>query len=124
MGETLVQVGRPLRVTMIWQGLASTVLAVLGGVTVGSQGFVSAALGGAIGIAGVLIFALVSARRAENSASAVRIALRAEAAKVIVIVLLLWLAFAVYREMVVPAFFGAFMISVLLSGIAFGLSGD
>ncbi|HZV55462.1 MAG TPA: ATP synthase subunit I [Rhodocyclaceae bacterium] len=109
---------------MIWQGLASTVLAVLGGVTVGSQGFVSAALGGAIGIAGVLIFALVSARRAENSASAVRIALRAEAAKVIVIVLLLWLAFAVYREMVVPAFFGAFMISVLLSGIAFGLSGD
>jgi F0F1-type ATP synthase assembly protein I len=54
----------------------------------------------------------------------VRVALRAEGAKVLVIVVLLWLAFVAYRDMVVLAFLGAFVVSVLLSGLAFAVSGD
>jgi len=53
-----------------------------------------------------------------------RVALRAEAVKILVIVLLLWLAFAGYREMMVLPFFGTFVVSILLSGIAFAVSGD
>jgi ATP synthase protein I len=123
-GEAPVKLNRAFRVTMIWQGAVTVLIAVLGGVTTGGAGFLSAVLGGAIGIAGVLAFALMSMRRPGSSGAAVRTALRAEAVKVVVIVLLLWLALAGYREMVVLPFFGAFMVSVLLSGIAFAVSGD
>ncbi len=109
---------------MAWQVAASAVLAVVAGVAAGTQGFLSAVLGGGIGMIGVLVFALVSGRRAGSSGNVVRIALRAEAAKVVVIAVLLWLAFVAYRDMVVLAFLGAFMVSVLLSGLAFAVSGD
>jgi ATP synthase protein I len=109
---------------MIWQAAATVALAALAGFLVDSAGFVSAVLGGGIGVVGVWVFALMSKRRVAGSSGVVRVALRAEAAKVIVIVLLLWLAFAAYRDMVVLVFFGAFMVSVLLSGVAFAVSGD
>lgn len=81
-------------------------------------------LGGGIGIIGVLVFALVSGRAKGDSRNVIRITLRAEAAKVMVIVVLLWLAFVAYRDMVVLAFLGAFVVSVLLSGLAFAVSGE
>jgi ATP synthase protein I len=124
LGGAAVGIGRAFRWTMLWQAVATAAVAVLAGVLAGNTGFVSAVLGGGIGIAGVWVFALISQRRAVGSENAVRIALRAEAAKVLVVVLLLWLAFATYHDMVVVAFFGAFMISVLLSGIALAVSGD
>ena len=96
----------------------------MAGLLAGNAGLLSAVLGGGIGVMGVWVFALMSSRGGPGSSGVVRVALRAEAAKVIVIVLLLWLAFAGYRDMMVPAFFGAFMVSVLLSGIAFVVSGD
>lgn len=109
---------------MAWQAVTSIGLAIVAGVLAGSAGFLSAALGGGIGVVGVLVFALFSGPRARSSGGAVRIALRAEAAKVIVIVLLLWLVFAAYRDMVVLAFMGTFMGSVLLSGLGFVVSDD
>ena len=109
---------------MAWQVAASVAVAVVAGVTAGRQGFLSALLGGGIGVIGVLVFALVSRRGLGSSGSAVRVALRAEGAKVLVIVVLLWLAFVAYRDMVVLAFLGAFVVSVLLSGLAFAVSGD
>lgn len=118
------RVGRAFRVTMAWQSAASIALAVVAGLLAGSAGFLSAVLGGGIGVTGVLVFALVSGRRTAGSGNAVRTVLRAEAAKVAVIVLLLWLSFVAYSDMVVLAFLGAFAISVLLSGLAFAVSGD
>ncbi len=109
---------------MAWQAAASVVIAVLAGVVAGWHGLLSAVLGGGIGLAGVLVFALVSRGGAGSEGSAVRIALRAEGAKVLAIVVMLWLVFVVYRDMVVLAFLGAFMVSVLLSGLAFAVSGD
>ncbi len=109
---------------MAWQAAASVAIAIVAGVVAGRQGFLSALLGGGIGVVGVLVFALVARRGAGSSSSAVRIALRAEGAKVLVIVVLLWLAFVAYRDMVVLAFLGAFVVSVLLSGLAFAVSGD
>jgi ATP synthase protein I len=124
IGGAVVGIDRAYRLTMLWQMVATVAVAVLAGFLVGGTGFVSAVLGGGIGVAGMWVFALVSKRRVAGSGNVVRIALRAEAAKVAVVVLLLWLVFATYRDMAVVAFFGAFMVSVLLSGIAFAISGD
>jgi F0F1-type ATP synthase assembly protein I len=121
---TTTRIQRAFRVTMAWQAAASVAIAIVAGVVAGRQGFLSALLGGGIGVVGVLVFALVARRGAGSSSSAVRIALRAEGAKVLVIVVLLWLAFVAYRDMVVLAFLGAFVVSVLLSGLAFAVSGD
>jgi ATP synthase protein I len=123
-GGATRSVSRAFRVTMVWQVTATVVLAVLTGMAAGSEGFLSAVFGGGIGVMGVLVFALISGRPATSSGDAVRIALRAEAAKVLVIVVLLWLAFVAYRDMVVLAFLGAFTISVLLSGLVLAVSGN
>lgn len=109
---------------MVWQLAASAAIAMAAAVLAGIHGFLSAVLGGGIGVVGVLVFALMSAKRNVSPGHAVRIALRAEAAKIAVIVLLLWLTFAAYRELVVVAFIGSFMVSVLLSGIAYAVTDD
>jgi F0F1-type ATP synthase assembly protein I len=121
---TKARIHRAFRITMAWQAAACGAIAAVAGVAAGWHGLLSAMLGGGIGLTGVLVFALVSRRSTGSSSSAVRIALRAEGAKVLVIVVLLWLAFVVYRDMVVLAFLGAFVVSVLLSGLAFAVSGD
>jgi ATP synthase protein I len=122
---TATRINLAFRRTMVWQMAASVAVAVVAGVVAGGQGFLSALLGGSIGVIGVLVFALVSRRGlGGSSSSAVRVALRAEGAKVLAIVVLLWLAFVVYRDMVVLAFLSAFVVSVLLSGLAFAVSGD
>jgi ATP synthase protein I len=122
--EPIARIGPAFRRTMAWQVAASILLAIVAGLAAGRHGFLSAMMGGGIGVAGVLVFGLVSRRRPGASGSVVRTALRAEAAKVLVIVVLLWLAFVAYHDMVVLAFLGAFVVSVLLSGLAFAVSGD
>ena len=53
------------------------------------------------------------------SAGATVVALfRAEASKILVIVLQLWLILAIYRDVVMAAFFAAFVITVLLFAVA------
>lgn len=121
---SLIPIGRPFRVAMAWQSAASAAVAVAAAVLAGNHGFLSAILGGGIGVVGVLASALVASRRPETAAAAVRIVVRAEAAKVIAIVLLLWWVFTAYRDMNVLAFFATFVVSVLLSGVAFAVSAD
>jgi F0F1-type ATP synthase assembly protein I len=119
-----MHISRAFRIAMAWQSAASVAVAAVAGAVAGGQGFLSALLGGGIGVAGSLVFALFASRRAAAAGSAVRIMIRAEAAKIAAIVLLLWLAFAGYRGLVVLAFIGAFIVSVLLSGIAYAVSDD
>jgi ATP synthase protein I len=115
-------IGRAFRRTMAWQGAASLVIAAIAAMVAGGHGFLSAALGGSICIVGVLAFALVSRRPKGDARSVIRTALRAEGVKMLVIVVLLWLVLSAYHGMVVLAFFGAFVVSVLLSGLAFAVS--
>ena len=120
----VARIGRAFRFTMAWQAAASGALAIVAGIVAGTNGFLSAVLGGGIGVIGVLVFAVISRRRPGGSRNAMRVALRAEAAKVLVIAVLLWLSFVGYHDIVVPAFLGAFVVSVLLSGLAFAVSSD
>jgi ATP synthase protein I len=109
---------------MTWQAIASVVAAAVAGVATGHAGALSALLGGSIGIAAALAYALMSRSIASSPALAVRIALRAEAVKLVVVVLLLWFAFTAHRGLEVLPFFGAFVVSILLSGIAFVIRPD
>jgi ATP synthase protein I len=119
-----LHVGRAFRVAIAWQSVAVVSAALVAGLSAGSHGLLSAILGGGIGIVGVLVFALMTGGSAPSAGLAVRVALRAEAAKIIAIVILLWLSFAAYRDMVVLAFISTFMVSVLLAGIASAVSAD
>ena len=85
----------------------------------GLHGAVSAALGGTIGIVSGLAFAALAARSKSKSAGeALYAALRAEAVKVVLMVVLLWIALATYRDVVAIGLIGSFIATVLIFTLA------
>jgi len=110
----------PLRTVLWWQVIATAALTLLAGVLAGVHGAVSAALGGAVSVCAGWMSAKVAARGKPGSAGEVLItALMAEGVKLGVIVILLGLVLAMYSEVVVPAFLGSFMATVLIFSMAF-----
>src|SRR5215831_9714848 len=106
---------RPFRTVVAWQVIAIAVLALLAAIPWGKDGALSAALGGSVNVAAGLAYGwMVSRRKAGTAGEALRTLFRAEAVKITVIVLLLWLALAKYRPIVYAAFFGAFVVTVLI----------
>jgi ATP synthase protein I len=76
-------------------------------------------LGGLVNVSAGIVFAmLVSIGRPMTATGTLRTMLRAEAAKIIVIVLQLWVLIGMYRQMVYAAFFAAFVVTVLVSPAA------
>jgi len=61
---------------------------------------------------------LVALGRSESALGTVRTMLRAEAGKITMIVLQLWLILTTYRDVVHAAFFSAFVVTVLVSQAA------
>lgn len=111
---------RPIRVVLRWQGIVTVVGAVIAGLAAGMHGALSAALGGSVGIAATVVFAVVASLGGVSSAGvALAAMLRAEAAKIAAIVVLLWLVLATYNNVIVVWFIGSFLVSaLLLSGAA------
>jgi ATP synthase protein I len=109
----------PIRRVAGWQAIATLLIAVAAGGWTGWHGVLSALLGGAVNVAAGVVFAvLVALDRPTSAGATVRVALRAEAAKIAVIVLQLWLILTTYREVVHAALFSAFVITVLVSQAA------
>jgi ATP synthase protein I len=80
---------------------------------------VSALLGGMISVVAGWVFAVVGNGGATRSAGAALLGmLRAEAAKVGLMVLLLWLVLTFYRDVVVPGLIGSFVATVLIFAMA------
>lgn len=76
-------------------------------------------LGGVVNIAAGVVFAmLIALGRPVSAEATVRTMLRAEVAKITVIVLQLWLILTTYRDVVHAAFFSAFVVTVLVSQAA------
>jgi len=85
----------------------------------GWHGALSAVLGGGINIAAGAVFAvLIAINPSVTAIGTMRTMLRAEAGKIIVIVLQLWLVLTMYGDVVHLAFFSAFVITVLVSQAA------
>ena len=111
---------KPIRTVMRWQLLATAALVLLAGALAGAHGALSAACGGAISVSAGWSSAMVATTGGADSAGGVLVtALKAEAVKLGVIVCLLGLVFAVYAEVVVPAFLGSFVATALIFSMAF-----
>ena len=111
--------GFPLRRVAGWQAMATLSVAAIAAVWAGWHGALSATLGGAVNISAGAVFAvLVALGRSDSALGTVRTMLRAEAGKIMMIVLQLWLILTTYRDVVHAAFFSAFVVTVLVSQAA------
>jgi len=114
---------RPIRAVLRWQVIATAALTLAGGLLAGVDGAVSAALGGAVSVVAGWASAVVASKGSKKkgrSAGDVLIgALRAEAVKIGLIALLLWLVLATYDSVVAPVLFGSFVVTVLIFTMAF-----
>ena len=112
--------GKPIRTVLRWQLIATTALTLAAGVAAGAHGALSAALGGAVSFCAGWVSAIVASKGKAQSAGEVLIgALAAEGVKIVLIVFLLLLVLVTYGEVVVPAFLGSFLVTVLIFAMAF-----
>lgn len=118
MAETHT-ISRQLRTVLRWQLLVTIAFALVAGLLAEVHGAVSAALGGAVSFSAGWASAWVARTRKGESAGGILItALKAEGVKLGVIALLLWLVLAAYREVVVLAFLGTFLATMLVFSMA------
>lgn len=116
----LRDLGKPIRTVLRWQLLATAALTLVAGIWAGAHGALSALLGGAVSIfSGLVAAGVASLGKAESAGEVLLIALGAEAVKVGLIVLLLWLVLATYKDAVVLAVMATFIATVLIFAMAF-----
>lgn len=120
MNASLGRLHKPIRTVLRWQLIATAALTLAGGVLAGVDGALSAALGGAVSVCAGWVSAVVASKgKAQSAGEVLAGALVAEGIKVGLIVVLLWLVMATYQSVVAPAFFGSFIVTVLIFGMAF-----
>jgi len=101
------------------QVLVTVVAALMGGWLAGVHGAISASVGGLIGLAGSAVFALIATRSRALSAGDVLVsAIKAEGAKLSLMIALLVIALMSYRDAVKGVLIGTFTVSAVLFGIA------
>ena len=111
---------RPIRTVLVWQLAATAVIALAAAALSGTSAALSAGAGGAVSMLAGLASAVVASLSNANSAGGVLAgALRAEAVKLGVALLLLWLVLANYENAVVAVFLGAFVVTMLIFSMAF-----
>jgi len=111
---------KPVLTVLRWQLAATAALTLLAALIAGGHGAVSALAGGLISIMAGLVSALVASMGDAKSAGGVVLAaLRAEAVKLGLAVLLLWLVLVNYREAVIGALIAAFVATLLIFAMAF-----
>ena len=116
----LRRLSKPIRVVLRWQLGATACLALVAGLLQGVHGAISAAAGGMVSVCSGLTAAFVASRGDAGSAGRVLAgALGAEAVKIGLAVLLLWLVLKNYDEAVVAAFIGSFVVTMLIFTMAF-----
>lgn len=114
--------GKPLRTVLRWQLYATAASMFIAGIWVGPHGVLSALLGGLINVTAGTVFGWVAARSRRTKATpgeAMVALMRAEAAKVALIVIQLWIVLVTYKQMVAGAFFGTFVLTVIFFSMAF-----
>jgi ATP synthase protein I len=110
---------KPIRNVLKWQALATAAIAAIGGVFAGVHGALSAVLGGIVNLSACVVYAVVLGLAKPATPGGTVVALfRAEGSKILVIVLQLWLVLATYKDVVLAAFFAAFVSTVLLFRMA------
>jgi ATP synthase protein I len=112
--------GNPIVTVLRWQIAATAAMTLAAAVIAGEHGAVSSAAGGAVSIVAGLVAALVASLGKAKSAGGVLLsALRAEAVKIGLALLLLWLLLANYQEAAVGALLATFVVTMLIFSMAF-----
>ena len=110
---------KPIRTVLRWQALATLAIAAVAGLWGGPHAALSAVLGGLVTLSSTVVYAFVLGIGPTATAGASIVTmLRAEGAKVLWIILQLWLVLTTYRDVVLAALFAAFAITVLLFSTA------
>lgn len=111
---------RPVRTALRWQAVLTGIAMLVAGYVAGVHGAISAALGGAISMAAALLFASIAVEQRGRTADSVLFtAFKAEGARIVFIVVALWLALAAYRHVMPVVLIGTFVPTVLVSSLAF-----
>ena len=120
MNAILRALGKPVLTVLKWQ-LAATALATLAAALyAGADGAASAAAGGTVSIVAGVASALVAVLGKAKSAGGVLVgALRAEAVKIGLALVLLWLVLANYPQAAVGILLGTFVVTMLIFSMAF-----
>jgi len=113
---------KPVLIILKWQAIATLAIAVIAGVWIGGHGALSAVLGGVVNASATVVYAFVlriglNARGPTPAGKGLAAMFRAEAAKLLVIVIQLWFVLTQYRDLSAVAFFAAFIVTVLLSSV-------
>ena len=113
------QISRQIRTALKIQLLLTLLIALVIGGIGGIHWGVSALLGGLVSVLGGATYGVLLTPVSKGSAEAALIAMmRAESAKILVIVLLLWLVFANYALVFGAGFIGTFIITTLIFSFA------
>ena len=116
----LPRLSKPIRKVLVWQVAVTAAIAVVAAFLAGAQGAVSAAVGGAISLIAGIVSALVASGRAAKSAGGILlVALKAEAVKLGLALILLWLVLANYDDAVSGALLVSFVATMLVFSMAF-----
>ena len=114
---------RPILTVLRWQAFATLAIAAAAGLWAGFHAALSAALGGLVTLSSTVVYAFVlgmglNSRQTASADASIVTMLRAEGAKILVVILQLWLVLATYKDVVLAALFAAFAITVLLFSTA------
>lgn len=116
----LSRVAKPIRKVLAWQLAVTAAIAVIAALVAGAHGAISAVAGGLVSFIASLVSAVMVSGRVEKSAGGILVgALKAEAVKIGLALLLLGLVLASYEAVVVGAFLVAFVSTMLIFSMAF-----
>ena len=111
--------GKPVRTVLRWQLYATVASMLIAAFWSGSHAAVSALLGGLINVTAGAVFGLVATHSRKRTVGEALIALmRAEAWKVALIVVQLWIVLVYYKALVRAPFFATFFLTVILFSMA------
>lgn len=112
--------GKPVLTVLKWQVAATALATLVAAISADEYAAVSAAAGGGTSIVAGVASALVAVLGKAKSAGGVLVgALRAEAVKIGLALLLLWLVLSHYPQVVVGALLGTFVVTMLIFSMAF-----
>ena len=113
------QIRGQIRAVLKYQAISTISIALVIGSIGGVHWGISALLGGLISLLSGLTYSAMLSRVGRGSAEDPLVGMmRAESAKILVIVLLLWLVFASYEQVFAAGFIGTFIVTTLIFSLA------
>ncbi len=106
---------RSFRAMLQWQAIAAATIALVAGSWAGADAAISALLGGAVNLLANTMYGFAyGMMKPAGPGGAVIAAVRAEASKILLVLLTLLAVVVLYRELVLVAFLAAFIVTALL----------